>query len=150
MSAEIDLTHIVIFQHGLIPRIGGVVSSTVIDGNASGKGNSTFQGFVRGEFPVIVLEVLTDVSKFPSGSDNPLCESPDLSLNLCRLSQVLDLLFHQCLLRLILLVFYSRDSILLDLVMTVALELVVGEFYLHRGLPAFQYSETLVCLGFCR
>jgi hypothetical protein len=67
----------------------------VVDRDTSGESDAAVHGLLRGQCSVVVLKILTNVSKLSSRLDDSLCKSSDLSLDFGCLSQTLNFLFHQ-------------------------------------------------------
>lgn len=69
---KVDLADVVVAQHRGISCVGGVVSSTVVDGTACGEGQSRPQAVLLDEPPGTVLQPLAgshkeNISCFPPG-----------------------------------------------------------------------------------
>ncbi len=119
----------------------------VVDRDTSGESDAAVHGLLRSQCSVVVLKILTNVSKLSSRLDDSLCQSSDLSLDFGCLSQTLNFLFHQLFFCLQLLWFDPWNCVLLNFVFWVSRELVVRELELYWVLPALNYSESFVGLG---
>lgn len=58
MRPKVNLADVVVAQHRGISGVGGIVSSTVVDGAASGEGQSRLQPVLLDESPGAVLQPL--------------------------------------------------------------------------------------------
>ena len=61
----------------------------------------------------------------------------------------MEAILHENFLSFELLVFDSWDFVLLDFVGSITLKLVIRELMFDDVVPSSEYSESLICLGFC-
>lgn len=112
------------------------MSSTVIYRHARREPDTALQRFVRCELSVILLQLLAYINQLSPRLNYPLGKSTNLTLNFSTLTQELNVLLYESLFGFKLFVRDSGDFVLLDLVRSIALELVVGEFVFCRHGPA--------------
>jgi hypothetical protein len=91
LSSKIDFHHIIILEHCLITRVGGVVSSAVVDTAASREGNTLLDSIRFNQPPVCVFYCFADVNKLHPRPNHFLGHFADLAVALSSFTQVIHL-----------------------------------------------------------
>mmetsp|Transcript_493 Transcript_493/g.1024 ORF Transcript_493/g.1024 Transcript_493/m.1024 type:complete len:228 (+) Transcript_493:563-1246(+) len=94
LNSKIQLTHIVMCQHYLIPIIRGVVRSHMIQGAAGGKSPATIQPVFLNEFQSLGLKPLANVNHCHPRANVRLGKTSYLPVAFCRTTDILVVTFH--------------------------------------------------------
>mmetsp|Transcript_114954 Transcript_114954/g.264001 ORF Transcript_114954/g.264001 Transcript_114954/m.264001 type:complete len:281 (-) Transcript_114954:190-1032(-) len=94
LNSKIQLTHIVMCQHYLIPIIRGVVRSHMIQGAAGGKSPATIQPVFLNEFQSLGLKLLANVDHRHSRTNVGLCKTSHLPVAFCCTPNILVVALH--------------------------------------------------------